>query len=100
VRRYFEAGKLGAYLCCFTPAHHTGVADVRGLFNPSALAALLEGGVVQMATVCGASAVGSIVKALRDCTTCKRFEISEVVQEIKLEEADKEGRAVVKARIR
>jgi hypothetical protein len=66
-------------------------------FNPSALAALLEGDAVQMVTVYGVSAVGSIVKALRDCSTCKGLEIGDVVQEIKLDEADKAGRAVVMA---
>jgi hypothetical protein len=66
-------------------------------FNPSSLEALLEAGAVQMVTVYGVSAVGSIVKALRNCSTCRGLEIGDVVQEIKLDEKDKEGRAVVMA---
>lgn len=66
-------------------------------FNPSALVNLLEGGVVQMITVYGVSAVESIVKALRECRSCKGFDIGDVVQEIKLDDADQAGIAVVMA---
>jgi hypothetical protein len=71
-------------------------------FNPSALATLLEGEMVQMITIEGVSVgvkeseVRTVLTALRSCSTCKRVEIGELVEETE-PEANKVGRTIVVA---